>query len=576
MKRIYNAAIIALFAFCGFYLVGCDDKFLDPTEVGRYRPVPAVSVILDTLGVAEETPSGWIDAEDPRPSDLTFYETDYTFGPGDIVRVNIFELIQEGMPWWEDYTVTETGNISLPAEVGIINVVGLTETQLQDEIKRILSPRILKDPIVSVTLLGSQKYYYSISGEGIAGSGRNSFPRTNFRLSDAIAVAGGVGQFNVPYIYVTRQVTGNEVASQPQEPAMAEPEVQPEKPLTTPRDELLEIIAPRAEIQSSANRLVIVSAEMATEDEIAQKNRELTDVAMPEVLADKKDNNIESEDNWVFDKASGKWVEVKAPQPKSETKSEDLMPEIEEPKIQEQAESEPSTREMIQEPITEQTGRIEWIFQDGKWVPVEVGNQETPETITKPEQGKIDQPLEQSLPSKSEWDQIGSGGVQTRVIKIPRDGLYGGNPRFDIAIRPGDKIYVPRGIVGEFYVDGHVNSRGVIGLTGRPMTLKMAIAAAGGLGPLAWPKRCEVIRRIGENREEIVMVDLDKIASGEQPDFFIKPHDQIRVGTHSTSRMRAVLRNAFRATYGFGFLYDRNFSNRDFGLKDPLGPFLIP
>jgi polysaccharide biosynthesis/export protein len=105
------------------------------------------------------------------------------------------------------------------------------------------------------------------------------------------------------------------------------------------------------------------------------------------------------------------------------------------------------------------------------------------------------------------------------------------------------------------------------------MTLKMAIAAAGGLGPLAWPKHVEVVRRIGRKKEETVMVDLDKIASGEHPDFFIKPDDLINVGTHSTAMWRAVLRNSFRATYGFGFIYDRNFGYRDFGLDKPLGPF---
>jgi polysaccharide export outer membrane protein len=112
---------------------------------------------------------------------------------------------------------------------------------------------------------------------------------------------------------------------------------------------------------------------------------------------------------------------------------------------------------------------------------------------------------------------------------------------------------------------GNVNHSGVINITGRPMTLKMAIAAAGGLGPLAWPKNVEVIRRIGKEKEEIVMVDLDKIAAGEQPDFFIKPHDLINVGTSPSARWRAVLRNAFRATYGFGFVYDRNFADADYG-----------
>ena len=65
-------------------------------------------------------------------------------------------------------------------------------------------------------------------------------------------------------------------------------------------------------------------------------------------------------------------------------------------------------------------------------------------------------------------------------------------------------------------------------------------------------------------QEEIVLVDLKKIALGIQPDFFIKQHDLINVGTHGTSRWLAVLRNAFRATYGFGLVYDRNFANSDF------------
>jgi hypothetical protein len=87
-----------------------------------------------------------------------------------------------------------------------------------------------------------------------------------------------------------------------------------------------------------------------------------------------------------------------------------------------------------------------------------------------------------------------------------------------------------------------------------------------------------VTRRIGRDKEETVMVDLDKIASGEQPDFFIKPLDLINVGTHPTAMWRAVLRNAFRGTYGFGFLYDRNFEARDYianpgRLYNPIAPW---
>ena len=148
-----------------------------------------------------------------------------------------------------------------------------------------------------------------------------------------------------------------------------------------------------------------------------------------------------------------------------------------------------------------------------------------------------------------------------------------GDPRYNIIIKPGDAILVPVDVAGIFYVMGNVNRPGPIEMTGGNMTLKEAIAAAGNLGPLAWPKRCEIVRRVGNNKEEIVRVDLEKIFNGEEPDFYIKPHDIINVGTHATSRWRAVLRNAFRATYGFGFVYDRNFADRDFYTSRPFNIF---
>jgi hypothetical protein len=135
---------------------------------------------------------------------------------------------------------------------------------------------------------------------------------------------------------------------------------------------------------------------------------------------------------------------------------------------------------------------------------------------------------------------------------------------------------LPRDIVGEFWVTGNVNAPNAYSITGRPITLKQAIATAGGLNAIAWPQKVEVVRRIGKNeaglmQEEIVLVDLEKIAKGIQPDFFIKPYDYINVGTHGISRWLAVLRNAFRATYGFGLVYDRNFADSDW---DPFGSYI--
>ena len=93
------------------------------------------------------------------------------------------------------------------------------------------------------------------------------------------------------------------------------------------------------------------------------------------------------------------------------------------------------------------------------------------------------------------------------------------------------------------------------------MTLKQAWIAAGGADDFAFPYRTEVIRRIGANREVCVRVDLGKILALTVPDIYLKPNDVIYVGTNFFAPFLAAIRNSFRLTYGFGFLYDRNFYN---------------
>jgi len=566
-KKMRESRIEFRFSFLIFCLLlsGCGSKFFDPTQVGRFRPVPAVNVILPSLGVAEETSSAWEGAEEPRPIDVMAIETDYVFGSGDIVRISIFELLAEGTPFESNYIVTETGKISIP-EVGVVDAGGLTESQLEEEIRQILEPSVLREALVTVTLMGSQQRTFSISGNGVPIPGRYEIPRYDFRLLDALATAGGISQFNISYVYVSRSpieslrtVTGKEAITEPIEPEVPEPE-EPKKSIE-PGQEMLEIIAPRAKGQWSENRWVIASAEMITDKELAE-------AALPEgfeSLADVEQGRSDIEDVLdVLESSARAAARETIDKPIDEPVDKPIDKPIDEP-------IDKPIDEPIDKPIDEEKeGRVEWIFRDGQWVPVQVGRPKPPEPVIKVEPEKPAGPLKERVPADFDWDQIGAGGVQRRVIKIPADRLSAGDPRYNIVIRPGDNIQVPVDIIGEFCIMGNVNAQGYIRITGRPMTLKMAIAAAGGLGPLAWPKRCEVVRRIGKKKEEIVMVDLDKIARGEQPDFFIKPNDLINVGTHPTSRWRAVLRNAFRATYGFGFIYDRNFADRDFYTRRPI------
>lgn len=513
MRKI-NASrlVITAVAMVGLF-TGCSKDHLDPSQIGRFRPIPAVNIILDTLGVAEEAESSYEGAEEPRPADVVPYERDYTFGAGDIVRIQIFELLQENYPYVDNFIVNESGNISLP-EIGQIQATGLTESQLEDEIRNSLSPGILRNPSVTVSLLQSQNRIFTILGDGVARPDRYPIPRNDFRLLDAIATAGSASQFNVSYVYVTRRLTGQEQFGSL--PAHSADSQQTESESQEDVNDMLEVIEPSV----YTSQFIISSAEMATEEE-------LENLAAPEGII----------------------VE--------ELKSEEL----------------PTRDEIPQE--QQGGGEIEWIFKDGKWIPVKTGREE-PQKPKQREQAPSPLPPtgREALPERyaDEGDLAGLG-FQNRVIKIPKDKLFGGDPRYNIIVRPGDTITVQLDVVGEYYILGNVNNQGIVNLTGRPMTLKMAIAGAGGLGPLAWPKKCEVIRRIGEKKEEIVMVDLEKIANGTQPDFFIKPNDVINVGTHGVSRYLAVLRNAFRATYGFGFIYDRNFAvnpDRPSFITEPL------
>jgi polysaccharide export outer membrane protein len=130
-------------------------------------------------------------------------------------------------------------------------------------------------------------------------------------------------------------------------------------------------------------------------------------------------------------------------------------------------------------------------------------------------------------------------------------------------IQSGDVIRIPSGEVGVFYLGGNVNRPGTYDLTGRQLTLKQAIISAGGLGILAWPERCEIIRRVGRDREKVIQLDLRKIFEYKDNDFYLKADDIVMVGTHAVAQFLAAIRNGFRLSYGFGFVYDRNFATID-------------
>jgi len=461
---------------------GCGNKFFDPSQVGRFRPVPAVNVILDSLGVAEEAPVAWEGAEEPLPVDTIPTESDYVFRSGDVVSVSIFELLQEGVQYANSYVVTETGKISLP-EVGVIRAAGMSETQLEDQIRRILSPSILKEPSVTVVLVRSQQRAFSVLGDGVPLPGRYFIPRYNFRLTDALATAGGPRQFNVSYIYVSRFVGDNQQAPDSVNPGFGELELKVIQPGTTmPVRQRRNNVTPRAQYQWPKSNVVIASSEMATDGEYSRAPSNFgqfndatsrwlyaKDVGISNgrpALAEPVEEPPSVEDilKTLSEHNGGEISSPRQPASRQRVNIEDTPSPSVAPSARQEANGlldqngdiewifqdgkwipvQVGTRKPA-EVEEEPAGHIEWIFQNGKWVPVQVGTPKPIEPVIKMEPSEqLAAPPEEGAPVLT----VEPEGARTRLIRIPADKLLAGDPRYNIVIKYG--IYSSYGSTDDF------------------------------------------------------------------------------------------------------------------------------
>ncbi|XAM01207.1 polysaccharide biosynthesis/export family protein [Phycisphaeraceae bacterium D3-23] len=188
-------------------------------------------------------------------------------------------------------------------------------------------------------------------------------------------------------------------------------------------------------------------------------------------------------------------------------------------------------------------GGAQWVFVDGKWV-------------------RVAAPAGDDADAEEARLAALSGLVTQRIIEIPYDRLKAGDMRYNIVIRPGDIISIPSPNAGFVYIEGAINRPGAYTVPGeQELTLRRLIPSAGGLSTIAWPERVEIIRQTGPYEQAIVRLNYRAIADGTEPDIYLKANDVINIGTNGVAVPLAVFRNGLRATYGFGFVLDRNFNN---------------
>jgi polysaccharide biosynthesis/export protein len=193
------------------------------------------------------------------------------------------------------------------------------------------------------------------------------------------------------------------------------------------------------------------------------------------------------------------------------------------------------------------TPQAQWVNVGGEWVQVGADQAGAHEDVSE---------------NESKLSEV----ITQRVIEVPYDRLNDGDMRYNIIIRPGDIIKVPGQQGGFVYLGGAINRPGAYNIPGeKDLTLKQLIVSGGGLSAIGIPERVDLVRRIGNDQEATVRINLRAIFNGTEPDLFLKANDVINIGTSAVATPLAIFRNGLRATYGFGFVLDRNFNIDVFG-----------
>ncbi len=554
-------------------MVGCKGSWfwkawIDPTkniDAGDESEMRPILMAIDPMDEHQET---FPNAEPPKPEDLTWSDEDYLLGPGDAVDIAILDLYAEGAETRLQRVISNEGFVKLPLVEQRVQLRGLTAERARLAVVNLYRPDILLDPTVSVELLAKRQNQVNILGP-VLRAGTYPIPRRDFRLLDALTASGDVTQIGIRYIYVFRKtdavdrlrVGTDATVKKPLTPGTLpvmpgteggsgdENNIPPElrsflpgaKPPVTPVPPVVPPIVPPVTPDRPVSPPIIppVTPDRPVTPPIAPPVTPVPPVAPPIVPPVTPDRPVSPP---VAPPVTPVPPVSPTTKPSDADELRDMMPGTE---------PDPSTR-----PAMPAVVRLAELATP-------VGADADAAVDTAPT-GKYDPE------DPFGWAQADMSHL-ARIIAIDLEKLKQGDQRQNIIVRDGDTILIPTVKVGEFYVMGEVPRPGAYSLTGRRVTIKQGLAAAGGLAPLAWPSNSVLIRRIGTDREMRVPLRLDRILSGQDPEILLKPDDVIAVGTHMVAPFLAVMRNAFRMTYGMGFIYDRNFAEKNFGQYNGIG-----
>jgi polysaccharide export outer membrane protein len=114
-------------------------------------------------------------------------KTDYVLGAGDVIKITVFQSPELST----EARIPESGMVSLPL-IGQVKLGGLTTSEAERTIADgLLAGKFLKQPQVSILVSQLRGSQASVLGSAVR-PGRYSLELANTRLSDLMALAGGV------------------------------------------------------------------------------------------------------------------------------------------------------------------------------------------------------------------------------------------------------------------------------------------------------------------------------------------------------------------------------------------------
>ncbi len=499
-------------------MVGCEtDSFINPSIVGRWENTPTVVPVLERLDVIEQDEGDFVDITPATPEDLIPEPSDYTMGEGDFMRIVIADFFIPGVPEPFERNVDEKGFVSLP-QLGRVYVEGLTQVEGEIAISQAIEQaNLMNDALVTIELLGRRSATYGVYG-ALEGVGRYPIPTPDYRLRDALTDVGGIPSV-VKKVFVIRDVPLTDTYERGSGAGATDttPDIDTPTPIDQQGEDILDLLeeltAPEGERDNSPGLISMSALEDVT------RRRGRGGRVSAAVLQDGDDAPaIDLPDSDPTAEGGGRVI------------------------------ASPLVDDVVERP----EGARRWMFLEGRWVRVVPRNWNAVDEL--PEGAD-------PLAGNIRVEEL----VTQRVIEIPTAALFRGAPQYNIVIRPGDHIHVPAPDSGFVYLGGPGIARpGVYNLT-QGLTLTRSVIAAGGLSQIAVPERVDLTRMVGDDRQATIRMNLRAIYEGTQPDIVLKQDDVVNFGTNFWATPLAVLRGGMRASYGFGFLLDRNFGNDVFG-----------